>query len=123
MFTHPERIQSLLDARFGALPVLVLGDVMLDRYLWGEVRRISPEAPVPVVRVARRSQAPGGAGNVALNLATCGLKPTLLGVVGDDEAGTALYALLKSQGISAQSMVISATRPTTTKTRVIGGHQ
>ena len=123
MFTDPDRIQSLLDDRFNALPVLVLGDVMLDRYLWGDVRRISPEAPVPVVRVARRSQAPGGAGNVALNLATCGLKPTLLGVVGDDEAGTALGALLSSQGISAQSMVVSATRPTTTKTRVIGGHQ
>ena len=123
MFTDPDRIQSLLDDRFNALPVLVLGDVMLDRYLWGDVLRISPEAPVPVVRVARRSQAPGGAGNVALNLATCGLKPTLLGVVGDDEAGTALCALLSSQGISAQSMVVSATRPTTTKTRVIGGHQ
>ena len=123
MFTHPDRIQSLLDDRFGALPVLVLGDVMLDRYLWGDVRRISPEAPVPVVRVARRSQAPGGAGNVALNLATCGLKPTLLGVVGDDEAGMALRTLLASQGISAQAMVVSSTRPTTTKTRVIGGHQ
>ncbi len=123
MFTDPDRIQTLLDERFGALSVLVLGDVMLDRYLWGDVRRISPEAPVPVVRVARRSQAPGGAGNVALNLATCGLKPTLLGVVGDDEAGVALRALLTSQGIIATTMVVSPTRPTTTKTRVIGGHQ
>ena len=123
MFTDPDRIQTLLDERFRQLPVLVLGDVMLDRYLWGDVRRISPEAPVPVVRVARRSQAPGGAGNVALNLATCGLKPTLLGVVGDDEAGLALRALLTSQGIIATTMVVSPTRPTTTKTRVIGGHQ
>ncbi len=123
MFDHPDRIQTLLDERFGELPVLVLGDVMLDRYLWGDVRRISPEAPVPVVRVGRRSQAPGGAGNVAFNLATCGLRPTLLGVVGDDEAGAALRAHLTASGIAAEALVISRTRPTTTKTRIIGGHQ
>lgn len=123
MFTNPDRIQSLLDERFGGVSVLVLGDVMLDRYLWGDVRRISPEAPVPVVRVARRSQAPGGAGNVALNLASCGLKPVLLSVVGNDEAGVALCALLTDRGIAADAMVISNTRPTTTKTRVIGSHQ
>lgn len=123
MFTDPDRIQTLLDERFHTLPILVIGDVMLDRYVWGDVRRISPEAPVPVLRVARRGQAPGGSGNVALNLATCGLRPTLLGVVGDDEAGVAMRDLLRTAGIAAESLVVSRTRPTTTKTRIIGGHQ
>jgi D-beta-D-heptose 7-phosphate kinase / D-beta-D-heptose 1-phosphate adenosyltransferase len=123
MFTTPDRIQALLDNRFGALPVLVVGDLMLDRYLWGDVRRISPEAPVPVVRVSRRSASPGGAGNVALNLATCGLTPVVAGIIGQDEAGAALTSALTDAGIATTGLIASAARPTTTKTRVIGGHQ
>ncbi|MCC6380567.1 MAG: hypothetical protein IT519_17255, partial [Burkholderiales bacterium] len=80
--------------RVRAARVLVVGDVMLDRYWFGEVERISPEAPVPVVHVARTEERPGGAANVARNVAALGAKASLLSVVGDDEAGAALERLV-----------------------------
>ncbi|MGH8677127.1 MAG: D-glycero-beta-D-manno-heptose-7-phosphate kinase [Burkholderiales bacterium] len=102
--------------------VLVVGDVMLDRYWFGEVSRISPEAPVPVVKVGRCEERPGGAANVARNIAAVGAQPTLLSVVGGDEAGDALNRLLKSENISSQ-LHRDPKLATTIKLRVIGRQQ
>ena len=102
--------------------VLVVGDVMLDRYWFGDVDRISPEAPVPVVKIDRVEERPGGAGNVARNVAALGAKASLLSVVGRDEAGRRLRQLLKSAHIAA-SLHNDATVATTVKLRVIGRRQ
>jgi rfaE bifunctional protein kinase chain/domain len=102
--------------------VLVVGDVMLDRYWFGDVSRISPEAPVPVVHVQRTEERPGGAANVARNITALGGKATLLSVVGDDEAGRALSALLTQDQVKAQFHV-DADLKTTVKLRVIGRQQ
>ena len=91
---------SMVD--FKKARVLVVGDVMLDRYWFGNVARISPEAPVPVVHVTRSEERPGGAANVARNAAALGAKVTLLSVVGRDEAGARLAALLKGEKVSAR---------------------
>ena len=102
--------------------VLVVGDVMLDRYWFGDVERISPEAPVPVVRIARTEERPGGAANVARNVAALGGRVALLSVVGDDEAGRALDRLVAVDGITA-SLHHDRTLPTTVKLRVIARQQ
>jgi len=102
--------------------VLVVGDVMLDRYWYGEVERISPEAPVPVVKVERTEERAGGAANVALNAAALGAKVTLLSVVGSDEAGKSLERLISEQGI-ATSLHRDGNLATTVKLRVIGRKQ
>jgi D-beta-D-heptose 7-phosphate kinase / D-beta-D-heptose 1-phosphate adenosyltransferase len=102
--------------------VLVVGDLMLDRYLWGEVDRISPEAPVPVVRVARNSERMGGSANVAANLAGLGVGVALAGYVGMDTEGQRLETMLVEASIRPL-LTRTDGRPTTTKTRVIGGHQ
>src|ERR1700751_4481872 len=102
--------------------VLVVGDVMLDRYWFGEVERISPEAPVPVVRIARHEERPGGAANVARNAAALGAQVMLVSVVGDDEAGRALERLLASDKVRT-SFHRDAAVPTTVKLRVIGRQQ
>ncbi len=102
--------------------VLIVGDVMLDRYWFGEVSRISPEAPVPVVKVERIEERPGGAANVARNVSALGARATLLSVVGADEAGTALARLLAADGI-ATSLHQDAQLSTTVKLRVIGRQQ
>ncbi len=102
--------------------ILVVGDVMLDRYWFGEVSRISPEAPVPVVKVERSEERPGGAANVARNIAALGAQATLLSVVGADEAGAALARLLGSSGIDA-SLHEDPQLATTVKLRVIGRQQ
>lgn len=102
--------------------VLVVGDVMLDRYWFGEVSRISPEAPVPVVKVERTEERPGGAANVARNIAALGAQATLLSVVGADEAGAALARLLAESAIDA-SLHEDAQLATTVKLRVIGRQQ
>ena len=102
--------------------VLVVGDVMLDRYWFGEVERISPEAPVPVVRIARNEERPGGAANVARNAAALGAQVTALSVVGDDEAGRALERLLAEDRVRT-SFHRDAALPTTVKLRVIGRQQ
>jgi D-beta-D-heptose 7-phosphate kinase/D-beta-D-heptose 1-phosphate adenosyltransferase len=102
---------------------LVVGDLMLDRYLWGEVERISPEAPVPVVRLTRESDRVGGAGNVAANLVGLGLETALAGFVGEDEAGEALVSKLRERGIDVSAIERLPDVPTITKTRIIGGHQ
>ncbi|MBL8524149.1 MAG: D-glycero-beta-D-manno-heptose-7-phosphate kinase [Betaproteobacteria bacterium] len=102
--------------------VLVVGDVMLDRYWFGDVSRISPEAPVPVVHVQRTEERPGGAANVARNIASLGGKATLLSVVGDDEAGRSLAALLEKERVVTLFHKDSQL-PTTVKLRVIGRQQ
>ena len=102
--------------------VLIAGDVMLDRYWFGEVSRISPEAPVPVARITRTEERPGGAANVARNVAALGGRADLLAVVGNDEPGEALARLLKADGIQAQ-LTRDPTVNTTVKLRVIGRQQ
>jgi D-glycero-beta-D-manno-heptose-7-phosphate kinase len=102
--------------------VLVVGDAMLDRYWHGAVERISPEAPVPVVKVTREEERIGAAANVAYNVVTLGAKASFLGVVGDDEPGRKLEALLRETGIASHLKFDPALR-TTVKLRVIGRHQ
>jgi len=102
--------------------LLVVGDVMLDRYWFGEVSRISPEAPVPVVKVERTEERPGGAANVARNATALGARATLLSVVGDDEAGARLRELLEAEHV-VPSLHRDPSIPTTVKLRVIGRHQ
>jgi len=107
---------------FAQSRILVLGDLMLDEYLWGTVTRISPEAPIPVVDVNSVSYAPGGASNVASNIASLGGKVLLFGVVGDDEAGRHLREELEKRGIQV-NLLVDPSRPTTLKTRVIAHSQ
>ena len=114
---------DFLFATFARHRVLIVGDVMVDAYVWGRVERISPEAPVPVVRVNRRENRLGGAANVALNMQALGANPLLCAVVGTDAAGEAFQQLLRDQGISNEFMVRSAERTTTVKERVIAGSQ
>jgi rfaE bifunctional protein kinase chain/domain len=106
-------------ARFGALHVLVVGDVMLDRFIVGRVSRISPEAPVPVVRFDSEYLRLGGAANVAHNLVTLGGHVSLVGVVGIDPASTRLRDQLAAAGISAEGLVEDRSRPTTEKVRIV----
>lgn len=109
--------------RFADTTALVVGDVMLDAYLWGRVDRISPEAPVPVVHVTDRSTRLGGAANVVLNLHALGARPVVASVTGEDDAATTLAQLLREQDLSTEGLMRSAERTTTVKTRVISGHQ
>lgn len=110
--------------RASGLRVLCIGDVMLDRFIYGAVERISPEAPVPVLRQNRESAMPGGAANVARNLASLGLRPVLIGARGDDAAGRELLALLDQEEALSARLVTLPDRPTTVKQRfVAGGHQ
>ena len=102
--------------------VAVLGDVMLDEYLFGEVTRISPEAPVPIIKVTKENAVLGGAANVAANLKAIGAEPFLVGTISDDTAGSKVLQILKSQGIATDYLVFSD-NPTIIKTRIIGHNQ
>ncbi len=113
-----EILRSLRDAY-----VLVLGDVMLDEFVWGDVTRISPEAPVPVVDVRRESMHLGGAANVLANLVALGARGSVVGVVGNDSPGERLRAGLKELGTLDQCLIIDEMRPSTTKTRIIAHSQ
>jgi len=110
-------------SRFKGQTILVVGDVMLDEYIWGEVERISPEAPVPVVRVKNETWVLGGAANVAHNISSLGGRAILAGVIGDDPPGRKLSALLEENGIDARGLVVDQVRPTVTKSRILAGHQ
>jgi rfaE bifunctional protein kinase chain/domain len=103
--------------------ILVIGDVILDRYWWGEASRLSPEAPVPVVRKQRATVRPGGAANTAANLAALGATPILVGLVGTDRESVELRGALLENGVAADFLISEHARPTTTKTRVIASHQ
>lgn len=107
---------------FDGLNVLIIGDVMIDAYIWGAVERISPEAPVPIVRATKRDYRLGGAANVALNIQALGANPILCAVIGDDEGSIKFKERLIVNGISDKGIVGSAERPTTVKTRVLSGH-
>jgi D-beta-D-heptose 7-phosphate kinase/D-beta-D-heptose 1-phosphate adenosyltransferase len=108
---------------FAGRRVLVIGDVLLDRYWWGTVTRISPEAPVPVVLKSRSSIAPGGAANVAANIAALGGIPCLVGVTGDDAGQADLHAALAERGIDTGGLICDPHRATTVKTRVVAHNQ
>ena len=103
--------------------VLVIGDLMLDRYLIGDVQRISPEAPVPVVLLKQQNDRAGGAANVAANLANLGISTRIAGCVGEDAEATTLLALINHLGIKSEAVIQSSTRPTIAKTRVMSSHQ
>jgi rfaE bifunctional protein kinase chain/domain len=115
-------LNTLFD-KIKGLHVVVVGDVMLDNYWWGNVERISPEAPVPVVALSRRESRLGGAANVALNCKALGAKVTLASVVGNDMEGTTLIKLANEAGIDSSLVMQSAQRPTTTKVRVLSRNQ
>lgn len=121
MKTLPD-ITALFEGMNG-LHVVVVGDVMLDNYWWGEVERISPEAPVPIVALQRRESRLGGAANVALNCKALGAKVTLASVIGDDRDGASLLELALGAGLGTDLIMHSAHRSTTTKTRVLSRNQ
>ena len=108
---------------FNSLKIGVIGDVMLDTYIWGKVDRISPEAPVPIVSLHHKEQRIGGAGNVAINCSSLGAKVFMLGVTGDDEEASQLEQLLKKNLIDTTGIIKSAKRKTTNKTRIISRNQ
>ena len=107
---------------FAGIKALVIGDVMMDAYLWGRVERISPEAPVPIVTVHKRETRLGGAANVAINIEAMGATPLLCSVIGTDRHGDELLDLMKGLKMQTGGMVRSANRVTTVKTRVIGNN-
>lgn len=109
--------------KFHKAKVAVVGDLMLDVYLWGDVHRISPEAPVPVVNVRKRTSCPGGAANVMRNIATCGGQVAAFGAIGEDETGRELIKTLKTLNIDPAGIVSTASRRTTEKCRVVAGAQ
>ena len=117
-----ERLTEILDG-LSAVRVAVFGDAMLDRYIWGDVSRISPEAPVPVVEVERDSVRFGGAANVAENVAALGCPVEIVAVVGSDAAGRELVELLEGRGVETAGLVTLEDRATTTKTRIIARNQ
>ncbi len=108
---------------FTRLRVLIIGDVMIDSYLWGEVNRISPEAPVPIVQVKDKEKRLGGAANVALNIQALGATPILCATVGKDTEGQDFLDILAKNSLSAEGICTSAERVTTIKHRILSGHQ
>ncbi len=119
MSSISEKLEQLFE-KFKGLKVLILGDVMIDSYIWGKVDRISPEAPVPVVLVNQRTNMLGGAANVALNIKSLGAEPILCSFVGNDSQGRVFVNLLKHDDISSEGILHSESRITTTKFRIIG---
>src|SRR5437870_811769 len=118
----PSRVKAVLAAAARAR-ILVIGDVMLDQFIWGNVARISPEAPVPVVDFERESYMPGGAANVARNLTALEAPTELLAVVGEDISAEHLKRLLTEQKIGCQGLITSLARPTSIKTRIVAHKQ
>ena len=117
-----ERV-DLITQNIGKSKILILGDIMLDEYLFGNVNRISPEAPVPVVEIDSDNLLLGGAANVASNIRTLGDEAIMIGTVGADEASVKLSQLLKSRQISSEFLVTDNSRQTTIKTRIIANNQ
>jgi rfaE bifunctional protein kinase chain/domain len=103
--------------------VIVFGDLMVDEYLWGNVSRISPEAPVPIINISSAQLRFGGAANVAFNLLSLGQSPLLVGLVGDDRMGHQFLEMLQTHNLSSEGIIILPDRPTTVKTRIIGNNQ
>ncbi|WP_276361143.1 bifunctional ADP-heptose synthase [Daejeonella sp. H1SJ63] len=109
--------------KFNSLNVMIIGDVMMDSYIWGKADRISPEAPVPVVRVTKKENRLGGAANVALNVQSLGANPFICAVIGDDPEGNEFLSLLNTQKLSTEGILRINARPTTVKTRIIAHNQ
>jgi D-beta-D-heptose 7-phosphate kinase/D-beta-D-heptose 1-phosphate adenosyltransferase len=123
MFDRPDLVHASVRGGFAGARMLVIGDLMLDRYLVGDVARISPEAPVPVVRLGRETASVGGAGNVALNLAGLGVHADVAGWTGEDASGSRIRELLGTAGVRVHGVAVVPGRTTTTKTRVLSRHQ
>lgn len=117
-----QRVDQLLTGA-AKRTIVVYGDVMLDEFVWGDVTRISPEAPVPVVDIRRESVHPGGAANVLANIVALGARATVVGVIGADSAGERLRSELDEMGASGETLIIDVARPTTLKTRIIAHSQ
>ncbi len=118
------KIDKQVIAKFKNAKILVVGDLILDKFIWGNVERISPEAPVPVVVQDRESFMPGGASNVANNLASLEAKEVfMVGVIGSDSEGERLKMELKKRGVNVSGLFLDTARPTTLKTRIVAGHQ
>jgi D-beta-D-heptose 7-phosphate kinase/D-beta-D-heptose 1-phosphate adenosyltransferase len=117
-----QRVTKLLTAARRSR-ILVVGDVMLDQFIWGSVSRISPEAPVPVVDFKSESFMPGGAANVARNLSALGAAPELFGVVGDDDSALRMRELLREQHVGCSGLITHSSRPTSIKTRIVAHQQ
>ena len=123
MFQKPSVIQQLLEDGFESARILVVGDIMLDQYIFGKVNRISPEAPVPVINVTREYANPGGAANVAMNSSGLKAKTSVIGYVGVDRNGSDLLDILHNSGINTGGIVHLKDRSTITKTRLVSNHQ
>ncbi|MEJ2054727.1 MAG: D-glycero-beta-D-manno-heptose-7-phosphate kinase [Calditrichaceae bacterium] len=123
MITIPKNRINKIFNNLGSKRILVVGDIMIDEYLWGKVNRLSPEAPVPVVDVKNESLRFGGAANVALNLKTLGCIPIIIGIVGKDQMANSFLELMKKYGMNTEGIVTDEQRPTTVKTRIIGDNQ
>lgn len=115
-------VDKIIDS-FKGLKVLIVGDVMIDSYLWGNTNRVSPEAPVPIVNVSNQEHRMGGAANVALNIMSLGASPIMLSVIGEDDMGDIYLDLLKKRKMSDSGIVRSKKRTTSQKTRVISHNQ
>ena len=109
--------------KFKDTGILIIGDLMVDRYIWGKVKRISPEAPVPVVEISDENLTLGGSANVARNITSLGGRVFMAGVIGDDDNGRLLSQMLADEGINTDGIIIDKKRPTTVKTRVIAHSQ
>ena len=117
-----KELLGILD-KISNIRALVVGDLILDRYIWGEVERISPEAPVPIVDISKSEERPGGAANAARNIITLGAAVDLCGFVGDDKEGESLLSLFESEGMGKDGVMVERGRPTSVKTRVMAQRQ
>ncbi len=122
MLVKKNRVTGIVN-KFQKSKVIVMGDIMLDRYLWGSVERISPEAPVPVVHVEKETNNLGGAANVAANVHALGAAPLLIGVIGDDQYAGGFKKNLRSKKLPISGLVVDPKRPTTVKTRIVAHSQ
>ncbi len=125
-FLSDNQVSNLLIEHITMFPMtkaLVIGDIIMDEYIWGEVSRISPEAPVPVVDVKKETKMLGGAANVINNMVTLGATPILCGVVGNDTAGEKIVGTLRQMGLVTEGILFEEDRPTTVKTRVVAHNQ
>lgn len=109
--------------KFNSLNILIIGDVMMDSYVWGKIERVSPEAPVPVVQVTKKENRLGGAANVALNVLSLGANPIICAVIGDDQEGKDLLHLMDAANLSKDGIITVKDRQTTVKTRIIAHNQ
>lgn len=109
--------------KFEGLKAIIIGDAMVDTYLWGKIERISPEAPIPIVSITNTENRLGGAANVSLNISSLGATPLLFAVIGDDEKGKDFLKLLKKRKLSPEGILVDPDRKTTVKSRVISNGQ